>query len=65
MDHGFKKPPPPVFPRSIRGLDDKENIAMVEGEERRKLIFTDSCFYALYVFKIVCLLYISVEPVIW
>jgi hypothetical protein len=37
MDHSFKKPPPPVFPRSIRGLDDRENIAMVEGEERRKL----------------------------
>ncbi|XP_021913897.1 partitioning defective 3 homolog isoform X3 [Zootermopsis nevadensis] len=34
MDHTFKKPPPPVFPRSIRGLDDRENIAMVEGEER-------------------------------
>ncbi|PSN38348.1 hypothetical protein C0J52_06939 [Blattella germanica] len=33
-EHGFKKPPPPVFPRSIRGLDDKENVAMVEGEER-------------------------------
>ncbi|XP_069683551.1 partitioning defective 3 homolog isoform X3 [Periplaneta americana] len=34
MEQGFKKPPPPVFPRSIRGLDDKENVAMVEGEER-------------------------------
>ncbi|PNF23828.1 hypothetical protein B7P43_G14721 [Cryptotermes secundus] len=34
MDHNFKKPPPPVFPRSIRGHDDRENIAMVEGEER-------------------------------
>ncbi|GFG33969.1 hypothetical protein Cfor_07519, partial [Coptotermes formosanus] len=37
IDHNFKKPPPPVFPRTIRGLDDRENVAMVEGEERRNL----------------------------
>jgi len=38
MDHNLKKPPPPIFPRTIRGLDDRENVAMVEGEERRKLM---------------------------